>query len=137
MDGASVLFYCPNPCCKLLFRDCYKIFKKWRTENHYFWVKQKICAEQIHQMYLVSCTINALSVSRKRSGYELSRECLMVSDGHGQKLQFVISDFSFKFYLNLWVLVRFPSWNLQFILLFVKLVFSGYKSLSLKIQDNS
>ena len=52
-------------------------------------------------MNLLSCTINTLSVSGELPGLELSRECLTVSDGQGQKLQFVIFDFSFQFYLNL------------------------------------
>ena len=48
-------------------------------------------------MNLISCIINALSVSRECSGLE----CLIVSDGQGQKLQFAIFDFRFKFYLDL------------------------------------
>ena len=52
-------------------------------------------------MNLISCIINALSVSRECSGLECSRECLIVSDGQGQKLQFAIFDFRFKFYLDL------------------------------------
>ena len=37
-------------------------------------------------MNLLSCTVDTFKVNRKRSGLELSRECLMVSDGKAKKL---------------------------------------------------
>ena len=64
---------------------------------------------EIHERNLRSCTINTLSVSRKLPRLELSRQCLMVSDVQGKKLQFVILDFMFKLNVNLKFLVRFLS----------------------------
>ena len=48
-------------------------------------------------MNLLSCTINLLCVRQKRRGLAVSRECLLVSDGLVQKLEFAIFDFRFKF----------------------------------------
>ena len=52
-------------------------------------------------MDLRSCTNNAMNVSQTLPGLELSRECLIMSDGQALKLQSVIFDFRFRFYLNL------------------------------------
>ena len=78
----------------------YKIPKNFRTDNCYFLVKPKIthCHRSselcIHHMNLVSCLINTLNESCNHA--EVSGKFMIVSEGQGQQMQFVIFDFGFK-----------------------------------------
>ena len=58
------------------------------SQLRYFWIKKNLLSRGnselwIHQMNLFTYIIDALIVSQKVTGLEVSRECLMVLDEQG------------------------------------------------------